>query len=291
MSDFGAQLKQAREHRGISLRQIATSTKISIVALEALERGDLTRLPGGIFSRAFVRAYALEVGLDPDAIVNQFLAELGVLAERRDDQAPRPEVTADDRAFLERQRKAWLALRVGVVVLVLLVILAIVSWQVAWRGDASGPGTAPSAASSPSPSTSTPASDAEAATPGPSVVPPASAPTTARLTVEIVASDRCWVQVTTDGSVVPAREFAAGDRQRFEANREVILQVGSAGAIRWTINGRAARSLGQLGEVKTVRVSAGNLSEFLQEPDASATGSPSVLLLQSNSRVPARRLR
>ena len=53
MSDFGQQLKQAREARGVSLWQIATSTKISVVALEALERGDFSRLPGGIFSRAF----------------------------------------------------------------------------------------------------------------------------------------------------------------------------------------------------------------------------------------------
>src|SRR4051794_39535358 len=60
--DFGGTLRAARERRGLSLRQIATATKISMLTLEALERNDLARLPGGIFSRAFVRAYALEVG-------------------------------------------------------------------------------------------------------------------------------------------------------------------------------------------------------------------------------------
>jgi cytoskeletal protein RodZ len=65
MSEFGARLKQAREERGISLRQIATATKISMGALEALERDDFSRLPGGIFSRAFVRAYAIEVDMIP----------------------------------------------------------------------------------------------------------------------------------------------------------------------------------------------------------------------------------
>jgi len=50
----------------MSLRQIATSTKISMGVLEALERDDFSHLPGGIFSRAFVRAYATEVGLDRD---------------------------------------------------------------------------------------------------------------------------------------------------------------------------------------------------------------------------------
>ena len=38
-------------------------------ALEALERNDISRLPGGIFSRAFVRSYAIEVGLDPEATI------------------------------------------------------------------------------------------------------------------------------------------------------------------------------------------------------------------------------
>ena len=65
MSDFGGKLRLARERRGISLRQIAASTKISVGALEALERNDVSKLPGGIFSRAFVRSYAVEVGLDP----------------------------------------------------------------------------------------------------------------------------------------------------------------------------------------------------------------------------------
>ena len=73
-TDFGRSLREARERRGLSLRQIANSTKIPMSALEALERNDLSRLPGGIFSRAFVRAYAVEVGLDPDATLQEFNA-------------------------------------------------------------------------------------------------------------------------------------------------------------------------------------------------------------------------
>src|SRR5882672_12297572 len=73
MDDFGGKLRQARERRGISLRQIASSTKIAAAALDALERNDVSKLPGGIFSRAFVRSYAVEVGLDPDETVKEFL--------------------------------------------------------------------------------------------------------------------------------------------------------------------------------------------------------------------------
>ena len=68
-------MKRARETRGVSLRQIADATKISVSALEALERNDITSLPGGIFSRAFVRSYATEVGLDPEQTVQAFIAQ------------------------------------------------------------------------------------------------------------------------------------------------------------------------------------------------------------------------
>src|SRR5262249_52218517 len=68
---FGARLRDARERRGVSLRQIANATKISIAALEALERDEISKLPGGIFSRAFVRSYAIEVGLDPEATIQE----------------------------------------------------------------------------------------------------------------------------------------------------------------------------------------------------------------------------
>lgn len=72
--DFGEKVKRAREERGVSLRQIADVTRISVRALEALERNDISRLPGGIFSRAFVRSYAAEIGLDPEQTVKEFLS-------------------------------------------------------------------------------------------------------------------------------------------------------------------------------------------------------------------------
>jgi cytoskeletal protein RodZ len=74
-SDFGTAMRHLREERGVSLRQIADATKISVSALEALERNDISRLPGGIFSRGFVRAYAVEVGLDPEQTVRDFMVQ------------------------------------------------------------------------------------------------------------------------------------------------------------------------------------------------------------------------
>jgi cytoskeleton protein RodZ len=74
-ADFGTKMRRLREGKGVSLRQIADATKISIGALEALERNDISRLPGGIFSRAFVRSYAAEVGLDPEETVRDFMVQ------------------------------------------------------------------------------------------------------------------------------------------------------------------------------------------------------------------------
>jgi cytoskeletal protein RodZ len=73
--DFGGKMKRSREERGVSLRQIAEATKISVGSLEALERNDISRLPGGIFSRAFVRSYATEIGVDPEQAVRDFIVQ------------------------------------------------------------------------------------------------------------------------------------------------------------------------------------------------------------------------
>ncbi len=68
-------MKRAREAKGLSLRQIAETTKLSVRVLEALERNDISLLPGGIYSRAFVRSFAVEVGMDPEQTVREFIAQ------------------------------------------------------------------------------------------------------------------------------------------------------------------------------------------------------------------------
>ena len=63
-ANIGEQLRQAREGRGIPLREISDQTRISMHYLEAIESNDYKRLPGGIFNRSFVKAYARYVGYD-----------------------------------------------------------------------------------------------------------------------------------------------------------------------------------------------------------------------------------
>jgi cytoskeletal protein RodZ len=109
MSDFGGKLRLARERRGISLRQIAAITKISPAALDALERNDFSKLPGGIFSRAFVRSYAVEVGLDPDETVREFLDRFQ--SEPASASAVAARVPDEESNFESQQRMASVLLK------------------------------------------------------------------------------------------------------------------------------------------------------------------------------------
>lgn len=75
MSDrehFGVRLRRERERRRVSLAEVAEATKVSVDLWEAMERNDFSRWPSGIFARAFVRDYARVLGLDADAVVDEF---------------------------------------------------------------------------------------------------------------------------------------------------------------------------------------------------------------------------
>ena len=71
---FGAHLKREREARNISLDDIAKSTKISKRHLRELEEERFKDLPGGIFNKGFVRAYAKHLGLNEDEMVAEYVA-------------------------------------------------------------------------------------------------------------------------------------------------------------------------------------------------------------------------
>src|SRR5258705_12263355 len=77
MSSFGETLRRERELRQISLREIAEATKINLRYLDALERDDFRHLPGGVFNKGFVRAYAQFIGIDPESMVMAYLEEDG----------------------------------------------------------------------------------------------------------------------------------------------------------------------------------------------------------------------
>jgi cytoskeleton protein RodZ len=74
VGSFGDRLRREREMRGITLDEIATATKISTRNLRALEEEKFRQLPGGVFNRGFVRAYAKFLGIDEDHMVAEYVA-------------------------------------------------------------------------------------------------------------------------------------------------------------------------------------------------------------------------
>ena len=257
MDDFGGKLRQARERRGISLRQIAASTKISAAALEALERNDISKLPGGIFSRAFVRSYASEVGLDPEETVREFLA-------RFDQEPPSAEAIAavipeQERTYQEQQRKAARTLGIAGVAVVIVVVVSFFVFRNRGKqlppahGVAALPGVSPA----PQPASAHPAVDA-----GAPVAPPANA--TVPLKLDIHPTSECWVSLTVDGRKLFARNMKSGERESHTVAREAVVEIGDAGAFAYSVNGRPGKSIGDSGQVKTLKLTPATASEYVR---------------------------
>jgi cytoskeletal protein RodZ len=73
-TDIGSRLKTAREERGLTLRDVADSTKISMSALKSIEHNDFDRLPGGLYRRSYLQAFAAAVGLNAAELTRDYRA-------------------------------------------------------------------------------------------------------------------------------------------------------------------------------------------------------------------------
>ena len=84
-ASIGEQLRLAREGRGIPLREISDQTRISVRYLEAIESNDYGRLPGGVFNRSFIKAYAKCIGYDEKAAIEGYTRYLREHGDGDDD--------------------------------------------------------------------------------------------------------------------------------------------------------------------------------------------------------------
>ena len=279
--DFGTMFRQARERRGLTLQQLAAVTKISARVLDALERNDVSKLPGGIFSRSFVRSYAREIGLDPAMVVERFIDEFPVASGA--EQMPSTKEAEDIEAYESGRRAATTVLQV---VGLSVVVIAIVFFAIRMGGSRSStpaPAAAPVPATQVQPPASTPPEAPPAAASQPIAAPPAepaAAPATAAQTtpppqpaapastgaiaVTIATDAECWLMVKTDKTVVFERILQPGEKLTYGAQSSVTISAGNAGAIQWTLNGRAAKPLGNKGQVITATVTLETLSSFVQ---------------------------
>ena len=262
--DFGAMLRAAREARGVSLREIAESTKISIGVLEALETNDVASLPGGIFTRSFVRSYADAVGLDPEEALQSFFEAFpttdNVQGHAQVEQADEIEQSASQQLIT---RTAIGLFVLSVPVAALLVFLGL--------GE-------PSDADLQTPEAVIELGPPRAAGAGGGVSREASAEQRVQetaagqpLVIDIHPREACWVSLTLDGQRVFSRVMQPGEHEIHEAAQEIVLSVGNAGVFSFSINQQQGQSLGGVGEVVTAHIDRHNYRRFVvQQAGATA---------------------
>jgi hypothetical protein len=250
-SSLGQDLKRERELRGISLKQIADSTRISQRYLASLEGDCWDVIPGQFFVRAILRSYAKAIGMDEAQTLKRY-DELVQFNE----QLEYKEAGTDYRPVRAGRRKWLPALSltaVLVITAVLLYVFVISPRKPAPISRKAGP----------------PAVSSQAVVPAPvkpaSELPPVPAVEAIKgLSFEAAFSEDTWLQVYADGRLVWDGIKRAGETLRAKAEGELILNSGNAGGMAFTLNGKKARSLGPRGAVvKNVRITFDDYKGFL----------------------------
>ena len=259
---IGADLRHAREQRGWSLEQLSSRTRIAVSKLAAIEANSFDCLPDGFYRRAFLRAYAREVGLDTERVVDAYREQVA------DSHEPATaEVASARRHPTLRQRLDLLSPGIQVVLLAIFGIAAAISLtyvtgrqapssiasstQTAVVQDKPRDGEQPAVGTGGTAATIT--STATEAVIG--QVP---------LQVDVQAESPCWLGATADGERVVYRILNKGERVTLQAHDQLVLRIGDAGAFRFTINGMPGRRLGDFGDDVTLRLTPSNFRNYLQ---------------------------
>jgi cytoskeleton protein RodZ len=301
---FGERLKREREKRAVTLEQISSSTKIGTRMLQALEEEKFSQLPGGIFNKGFVRAYARCVGLDEDQAVADYLEASGESAPAKIEAAAESESRAPESSADGSSRDLPWGLFAAVLLLVALV-LSIWSYRKReLRAPSAAPPSAPSALQNPSPAAGGPDSASEASiavrssnpvspqvkpagiatgpqtgpttgatgatqkTAAPQLAPAAVPSQSGEFTVVIQAREDSWVWLTSDGNTILSHTLIAGTQRSVRARKEVVVRAGNSGAVDFFFNGKKLAAQGDYGEVKTLTFGATGLVPNRPAPPA-----------------------
>ncbi|MBI4475770.1 MAG: DUF4115 domain-containing protein, partial [Acidobacteria bacterium] len=206
--DVGTQLREARQARGVTLEQVAASTKVSRQTLDHIDHNRFNRLPGGILTKGYLRAYAAQVGLNPEQIVRSYLVQcFGETGENLPLVPPRP---------MEVESHSGRSLAIGIMAVVIIALVA------SNRRSAEPPAMISSMDAEQLQGTSGSPSTRAAASPGAVAAPEDSA----ELEIEFRATGPCWVSATADGQLVVYRLLQDGDRELLTAREELVLRVG-----------------------------------------------------------------
>jgi cytoskeletal protein RodZ len=288
MTSIGEILRRERLKRNLDLGQIAQELKIAPRFLEAIEAGQLDKLPGGIFTKSFTLQYARLLGLDEEKIAGELQRTLdpppefpaAVEAPNPADSAIRvPRVEEWESVGESRFRWSSSLSAAALVVVVMLLCSGLYAlyawWQRAHRPVAAHqsppiaavqqapppqvqPSTAPTGTQ---PSSGAPAPAPSTEQPAPPVAPPplpvAGAHPNAPVRVELTADEPVWVLVRSDGKYFFSGTLGAKESRAFEATSTVLLRLGNAGGVTITLNGKPVGPVGPKGQVRTVQFTSG----------------------------------
>ena len=283
MTSVATELKSEREKRKISLEQISAETNISRRHLENLEEGRYNELPGGIYNRAFLRAYCKSIHLDQRALIERYEAE----------------VAPDFESVPQKIAPVGLAtgsmwLRPVVIWSLMLVLSATALFFTrSWIAEIFSPyfsrasvSTAPyEAPENPSgdgaPSAKSPSFPAYLSSLPPdlpsdipgnvveilpasdvSESPPAGFES---LRLELSATEQCWISIDRDGSPAVRKVLEPGEVQSLDAFERFYIILGNAGGVHLKINGVPVRQLGKSGEVLRLQISEKELPNLLDQ--------------------------
>ena len=250
--DIGAELRTAREAKGLSVGVLAERTRVPARTLSAIERNDRSALPPQPFARGFVRTYADELDLDHERVVREFFAQFPAEAPTGPLLATRE---IPDPSWQPPSR--WLGMGASVAILMVVVTAAVVLGR---RGESHVEpgivGTTGNTPASPAPARAPDVTPQPTARPTDAVSVPATPP--AAISVVLSMTRPCWVSATVDGRRAIYRILQPGERETLAAERGIALRFGDAGAVTWTINGRDPGSPGAAGAVRDVRITVEN---------------------------------
>jgi cytoskeleton protein RodZ len=273
MGAFGERLRREREMRGVTLDEISESTKISRRHLESLEKEDFESLPGGVFNRGFVRAYARFLGLDEEQAVADYAA---VSSEQPSppDQFPLEVHEKPDPKLNPRRSSLPLVLALLALVAVLAIFWARNKTRSPEKTNNAG---TPVTAGAPSSSAATPAPLASASPVQPSATgakpggatPVANNPSPAKrvatpspeptFLVVVKAKEDAWVSLTADGKRLWEGILKADKQRTIRAGKRIELTTGNAGGLVINHNGKSLGVVGTEGEVRTFTFTPGGL--------------------------------
>ena len=250
MASIGQELKKEREARGLSLKGIADSTRITLMYLEAVETDRLDIFPGEFFVKGVVRSYAKAVGLDEDQLVERY-RRAGLLSAGGPESARGP--GANPR--ITKRQKLSLA---GLAAIV-LVIVTFATYFLTRPGKH---------AALPETRKAIPQVQLQAAA-TPSVTEPVPAPVSKEeekgLSLELSFHERTWIQVYADRKLALDGIKLRGEKARVTAQNELIIHLGNAGGLDYSINGRPGKAFGRSGAVvKNIRITLDNTAEFVR---------------------------